>query len=53
MEELTQTILELPPTGLIPVVLLVLALLVREPLRNGPLGGVLKFFDHEGFYADL
>ncbi|MHC4129656.1 MAG: hypothetical protein ACYTE6_04630 [Planctomycetota bacterium] len=52
MEELTQTILELPPTGLIPVVLLLLAGVVlwaagRRVLRTGfaaaglILGGVL------------
>jgi len=43
----------LPLMLLIPVVLLVLALLVRDPLRNGPLGGVLQYLDHEGFYAEL
>jgi quinone-modifying oxidoreductase subunit QmoC len=36
-----------------PVILLILALLVRDPLRNGPLGGLLQHLDHEGFYAQL
>ncbi|MEW6249111.1 MAG: quinone-interacting membrane-bound oxidoreductase complex subunit QmoC [Planctomycetota bacterium] len=38
---------------LIPAVLLAAALLVRAPLRSSALGGVLHFFDHEGFYARL
>jgi quinone-modifying oxidoreductase subunit QmoC len=39
---------------LIPVVLLSLALLVRDPLREiEPLAPILGFLDHHGFYAEL
>jgi quinone-modifying oxidoreductase subunit QmoC len=44
---------QIPLLLLIPAVLLGLALLVRDPLRKGPLGGVLHYLDHEGFYAAL
>ena len=44
----------LPVMLLIPVVLLVLALLVRRPLEGvEALSGVLGLADHHGFYADL
>jgi quinone-modifying oxidoreductase subunit QmoC len=44
----------LPLMLLIPAVLLVLALVLRDPLRSVEgLGAVLSFMDHEGFYADL
>ena len=44
----------LPLMLLIPVVLLLLALAVKEPLANaGPLKEILHFLDHEGFYAEL
>jgi quinone-modifying oxidoreductase subunit QmoC len=43
----------LPLMLLIPVVLLVLALLLRDPLKNGPLSGILGLMDHPGFYAEL
>lgn len=42
----------LPLMLLIPVVLLVLALLVRDPIW-GAGRGVLQYFDHPGFYAAL
>ena len=44
----------LPLMLLIPVVLLVLALLLRDPLRGiEPLAALLQLADHHGFYAEL
>jgi len=44
----------LPVMLLIPVVLLILALLVRDPLREiESLAPILGFLDHHGFYAEL
>jgi quinone-modifying oxidoreductase subunit QmoC len=40
------------PLLLLPVVLLVLALILRDPLWNSG-QGVLKYLNHEGFYAEL
>jgi quinone-modifying oxidoreductase subunit QmoC len=40
------------PLLLFPVVLLVLALLIRDPLWHSG-QGVLQFLNHEGFYAEL
>ena len=36
---------------IVPVVLLTAALLLKEPIF-GAAGGVLKYLDHEGFYAE-
>ena len=44
----------LPVLILIPVVLLVIALFLRGPLESvGLWAKILKFMDHQGFYADL
>ncbi|MHC4401777.1 MAG: quinone-interacting membrane-bound oxidoreductase complex subunit QmoC [Planctomycetota bacterium] len=42
----------LPLMLLVPVVLLTLAWLVRDPLKES-LGGVLQYLDHHGFYAEV
>jgi len=44
----------LPLMIVIPVVLLILALLLRDPIKSiGPLQGILGVLDHHGFYAEL
>ena len=44
----------LPLMILIPVVLLFLAIFLRDPIRSiGPLQGILTLLDHPGFYAEL